>query len=140
MTGSAGATRRIQHTSTHEEHALAAIIRTGISRRLSRTVTYNGVVYLAGVTADDCNDDIVGQMTQVLTKIDRYLASAGTNKSQLLTAQIWLKDVARDFEGMNKVWDNWTAKNSAPTRATAQCEMAEADILVEILVTAAIVG
>ena len=111
-------------------------IETGL--RLSRVVIYNGIVFVAGVTADECREDIRGQTKQVLKKVDEYLARAGTDKSRLLTAQIWVKDIASDFEGMNEVWDSWTAPNAAPTRATAQCEMAEPDILVEIVVTAAV--
>jgi enamine deaminase RidA (YjgF/YER057c/UK114 family) len=76
-------------------------------------------------------------MRQVLAAIDAGLAKAGTDKSYLLTAQIWLKDIGRDFEPMNELWDEWTTPGAPPTRATAQCELAEADILVEIVVTAA---
>lgn len=119
---------------------MSSVTRIETAQRLSRAVIHNGMVYLAGVTADECGEDIKGQTKQVLAKIDRYLAKAGTDKGHLLTAQIWLKDIARDFQGMNDVWDIWTAQNSAPTRATAQCEMAEPDILVEIVVTAAVAG
>ena len=114
------------------------IERIDTSRRLSRAIIYNGTVFLAGVTAGDCSESIKGQTRQVLQKIEGHLSKAGTNKSCLLTAQIWLKDIARDFEDMNEIWDSWTAPDAAPTRATAQCEMAEPDILVEIVVTAAI--
>ena len=117
---------------------MSNITRIEIGRRLSRAVIHNGTVYLAGVTANECGEDIKGQIRQVLTKIDQCLAKSGTNKSHLLTAQIWLKDIARDFEDMNEVWDKWTAQNAAPTRATAQCEMASPDVLVEIIVTAAV--
>jgi len=96
------------------------------------------MVFVAGVTADECDQDIKGQTKQVLKKIDQHLAKAGTDKSRLLTAQIWVKDIARDFEGMCEVWDAWTAPSATPTRATAQCYMAEPDILVEIIVTAAV--
>jgi enamine deaminase RidA (YjgF/YER057c/UK114 family) len=116
------------------------IIRIETERRLSRVVIHTGIVYLAGVTADDCDEGIRGQTKQVLAKIDQYLATAGTDKDHLLTAQIWLKDIARDFEEMNEIWDRWTVDHAAPTRATAQCEMAEPDILVEIILTAAISG
>lgn len=67
-----------------------------------------------------------------------FLADAGTDKSRLLSAQIWIKDIAKDFDSMNEIWDAWTAPNAAPTRATAQCEMAAPDVLVEIIVTAAV--
>lgn len=119
---------------------MSSITRIETGRRLSRAVVHNGVVALAGVTADDCDADIRGQTRQVLDKIEVYLAKAGTDKDRLLTAQIWLKDIARDFEAMNAVWDTWTAPDGAPTRATAQCEMADPEILVEIVVTAAVAG
>lgn len=62
----------------------------------------------------------------------------GTDKGRLLTAQIWIKDLARDFEGTNEVGNAWTAPNAAPTHATAQCEMGAPDVLVEIIVTAVV--
>ena len=71
-----------------------AIERHETGPRMSRVVVHNGTVYLAGFTADDPNLPIQGQTRQVLHKIDRYLAMAGTDKSQLLTAQIWLADIA----------------------------------------------
>lgn len=114
------------------------IVRITTNPRLSRAVIYNGVVYLAGAAADDRSQDIGGQTTQVLAKIDTLLADAGADKSRLLSVQIWLKDIARDFAGMNAVWDGWTAPGAAPARATAQCEMGAPDVLVEIIATAAV--
>jgi enamine deaminase RidA (YjgF/YER057c/UK114 family) len=114
------------------------IVRIETNQRSSRVVIYNGVVHVGGMTADDRDQDIRGQTEQVLAKIDRFLAEAGTDRSRLLTAQIWLKDIARDFAGMNEVWNAWTAPDAAPTRATAQYLMASPNILVEIIVSAAI--
>ena len=114
------------------------IMRLDVSRRLSRIVVHGGVAYLAGVTAEDTSQDIAGQTCQVVDRIDELLTQAGTDKSRLLTTQIWLKDIARDFSGMNEVWDGWTAENAAPTRATAQCEMAEPEILIEVIASAAL--
>ena len=116
---------------------MSSIQRIDSSRRLSRAVIHNGTLLLAGVTADRCEEDIKGQTRQVLAKIEAYLAKAGTDKGLLLSAQIWLRDIGRDFDGMNEIWDAWTVPEAAPTRATAQCEMAEPEILVEIVVTAA---
>jgi enamine deaminase RidA (YjgF/YER057c/UK114 family) len=113
------------------------IVRLDQNQRMSRIVIHNGVVSLSGLTATDRPDDIKLQTAQVLEKIDKLLAEAGIDKSRLLTAQIWLKDIQRDFAGMNEVWDAWTAPDCAPARATAQCEMAKPEILVEIIVTAA---
>ncbi|MBM7323352.1 RidA family protein [Agrobacterium sp. S2] len=113
------------------------ITRIETDPRRSRAVVYNGMVFIGGMTADDRTQDIKGQTRQTLTKIEDFLAKAGTDKSRLLNAQIWIKDLARDFEGMNEIWNAWTAPNAAPTRATAQAEMGAPDVLVEIIVTAA---
>lgn len=114
------------------------IDRFDTRRRGSRIVTYNGMIFLGGQTADDRSEDIRGQTRQALAKVDRLLAQAGSDKSRLLSVQIWLKDIARDFGGMNEIWDAWTAPDASPTRATAQCEMGAPDVLVEFIVTAAV--
>lgn len=117
---------------------MSRIVRIATDKRRSRAVVYNGTVFVGGQTADDRSQDIRGQTRQALAKIERFLADAGTDKGRLLSAQIWIKNIARDFAGMNEIWDAWTAPNSAPTRATAQCEMAAPEVLVEIIVTAAV--
>ena len=117
---------------------MSHIVRIATDRRRSRAVVYNAMVFIGGQTADDRSQDIGGQTTQALAKIEKLLTDAGTDKSRLLTAQIWIKDIAKDFAGMNEIWDAWTAPNAAPTRATAQCEMGAPDVLVEIIVTAAV--
>ncbi|RVT93491.1 RidA family protein [Sphingomonas crocodyli] len=117
---------------------MSEIIRMDGEARGSRVVIHNGIVYLAGVTAPDREQDIGGQTTQVLDRIDAYLERAGTDKTRLLTAQIWLRDIERDFAGMNAVWDHWTAPHASPTRATVQSSMASTPTLVEIVVTAAL--
>ena len=114
------------------------IVRIATDTRRSRVVIYKGLVSISGQAADDRNLDIRGQTQQTLAKIDAYLEKAGTDKRRLLTAQIWLKDIRKDFQGMNEVWDAWTAPDAAPTRATAQCLMGADDVLVEIIVTAAL--
>lgn len=114
------------------------IRRIATDPRRSRAVVYNGMVFVGGQTADDRSQDIAGQTRQVLAKIEKFLADAGTDKSRLLTTQIWLKDISRDFSGMNEVWNSWTAPDAAPTRATAQCQMASPEVLVEMIVTAAL--
>ena len=72
-----------------------------------------------------------------MEKIDALLKKAGTNKSKLLTAQIWLKNIEADFEGMNAVWNKWVDPHNKPTRACVSATMARPNILVEIQVTAA---
>ncbi|CAM3862755.1 RidA family protein [Bordetella tumulicola] len=117
---------------------MSDIQRIATDPRRSRAVVYNGMVFVGGQTADDRSQDIQGQTRQTLAKIEKFLADAGTDKSRLLTAQIWIKDIKNDFAGMNEVWDGWTVPDSAPTRATCQCELASPEVLVEIIVTAAV--
>lgn len=107
------------------------------NERLSRVVVHNGVVYLAGVTASNRSGDARAQTAEVLAKIDSYLASVGTDKTRLLTVQIWLKDIERDFAALNAAWAEWAPAQALPARATAQCGLASPDLLVEIIVTAA---
>lgn len=117
---------------------MADIKRIESSARISRAVIHNGVAYLAGTTAAEKTPDIRAQTRDVLKRIEARLGEIGTDKSRLLTAQIWIKNIKDDFAGMNEVWDAWTAPGSAPTRATAECNLASPDILVEIIVTAAV--
>lgn len=99
---------------------------------------HNGVAYMTGVTAPGGTLDIQGQTRQVLEKIDTHLAKAGIDKTRMLSVQIWLKDIERDFAGMNEVWDAWVPKGAGPARATGESKLAHPDLLVEILVTAAV--
>jgi enamine deaminase RidA (YjgF/YER057c/UK114 family) len=117
---------------------MSNIVRIETNSRASRAVVHNGIVYLCGMTAEDRSQDIRGQTVQALARIEKYLALAGTDKSQLLTAQIWIKDIVNDFQIMNEVWDAWTETGCAPTRATGQCDMGKPEILVEIIVSAAL--
>ncbi len=123
--------------TSRKEITMNEITRIETDTRRSRAVVYNGVVYVGGMVADDRSQDIIGQTEQALGRVEKFLAQAGTDKSRLLTAQIWLKDIKRDFDGMNSVWNAWTAPNCAPTRATCQCEMGAPDVLFEIIVSAA---
>jgi enamine deaminase RidA (YjgF/YER057c/UK114 family) len=104
--------------------------------RMSQAVVCNGMVFLAGQVADDTKQDVGGQTRQVLAAVDKLLAEAGSDKSRLLTAQIFLVDMA-DFAAMNKVWEAWVVPGQTPARATVEAAMARPDYLVEIVVTAA---
>ena len=106
-------------------------------QRFCRVMKHNGIVYLSGLTADDTAGDVVAQTKDVLAKIDRYLQLAGTDRSKLLTAQIWLRDIA-DFDRMNSVWDGWIDPAAMPVRATVEARLAGASLRVEIMVTAAV--
>jgi enamine deaminase RidA (YjgF/YER057c/UK114 family) len=113
------------------------IRRLDQSARRSRAVIHNGMVYLAGQVADDKTGDITHQTRQVLAKIDDLLAQAGTDKSRLLTAQVWLRAMD-DYNGMNAVWDAWVVQGSTPTRCCAKVELADPGWRLEIVVTAAL--
>jgi enamine deaminase RidA (YjgF/YER057c/UK114 family) len=93
-------------------------------------------VYLAGMTADDLSGDEASQTRDTLAKIDHYLGMAGSDKGKLLTATIWLRDIA-DFDRMNAVWDSWIDPSAMPVRATVEARMAGDGYRVEIMVTAA---
>lgn len=111
--------------------------RFDVGARLCEMSVHNGVAYLAGQVAAEGNQDISGQTRQVLAAIDALLARAGTDKSKILMAQIFIADLA-DFPAMNAVWDTWVAPGNPPARATVQAQLARPEWKVEIVVTAAI--
>ena len=104
---------------------------------MSQAVVHGNTVYLAGQVADDPVPSVAEQTRQVLARIDRLLAEAGTDKSKLLSANIWLADISR-FDEMNSVWDAWVAPGHTPARATVQSTLARPANLVEIMVVAAV--
>ncbi|GAB3092497.1 RidA family protein [Bordetella muralis] len=112
------------------------IVRRESNERLSRIVIHGDTVYVAGVTSNAAGG-ITEQTRDVLKKIDGYLAQAKSDKSRLLSVQIWLKDIERDFDGMNAAWAEWVPANAMPTRATCEAKLASPELLVEIIVTAA---
>jgi len=113
-----------------------SIQRFETGARMSQAVVHGNTVYLAGVVADDLKADTLGQTQQILAKIDKHLAAAGTDKSKLLSAQIWLTDM-RTFADMNKAWDAWVSPGNTPARATVEAALAGPDYRVEIMVVAA---
>ena len=114
---------------------MSKITRTDVNKVLAKAVEYHNFVYLAGMTADDTSQDVTGQTTQVLAAIDAMLETHGTDKTRMLQAQIWLKDI-RDRDAMNKVWSAWLPEGGAPARACVEASMADPRLLVEIMVTA----
>src|SRR5215213_4510017 len=114
---------------------MAKITRMGSNKILSNSVEYHNFVFLAGMTADDLLLDVSGQTRQVLDKIEEALEANGTDKTRLLNAQIWLKDI-RDRDAMNKVWVEWLGDAGRPARACVQANMADPRHLVEIMVNA----
>ena len=115
----------------------APVERFDVGARLSEMAVYNGVAYLAGQVPEDPTADITVQTAQVLAAIDKLLARAGSDKSRILMAQIFLADRA-DFAGMNAAWDAWVAAGHTPPRATVIAGLARPEWKVEIVVTAAV--
>ena len=105
---------------------------------VSRAVIHNNIVYVSGLTATDKTKDIDEQTREVLARVDGVLAEAGSDKSRILTATIWLADFA-DKDAMNKAWTSWLPSGAAPARAATQAELG-AGVLVEIMVQAACGG
>lgn len=93
---------------------MSAIRRIATTQRRSSVVIYNGIVFIGGQVAQDRSQNIRGQTRQILARIDTFLAEAGTDKSRLLTTQIWIQDIKNDFAGMNEVWDAWTPPAPPP--------------------------
>jgi enamine deaminase RidA (YjgF/YER057c/UK114 family) len=116
---------------------MSNLTRVNVGKRLSDMAVYNGVAYLAGQVADDSSQDITGQTRQILATIDKLLAAAGTDKTRLLMVQIMVANM-KEFDGMNKAWDEWVPAGNAPPRATIEARLASADYKVEIVVTAAV--
>ncbi|MDN3920737.1 RidA family protein [Roseateles violae] len=116
---------------------MSNVQRFDVGARISEMAVYNGVAYLAGQVPEDGSLDITGQTAQVLAAIDKLLARAGTDKSKILMAQVFIKDLA-DFAGMNAAWDAWVAPGNAPPRATVEASLARPEWKIEIVVTAAV--
>lgn len=106
--------------------------------RFSGAVIHNGVVYLRGMTSNDGSSDIRGQTRNVLARIDDYLARAGTDKTRILRAEVWLANVARDTAAFNEVWLEWADPAALPARATGEVPLTKPEFLLEIIVTAAL--
>lgn len=104
-------------------------------KRFSQAVIANGVVTTAGITARSTEGDVKAQASDILAQIDALLAEAGSGRSQLLTASIWLRDIAH-FAAMNEVWDSWVDMGNLPVRATVEARLADPALLVEIQVSA----
>jgi enamine deaminase RidA (YjgF/YER057c/UK114 family) len=112
------------------------IKRLHVGKRLSEVAIHNGTVYLAGQIASDTKQDILGQTREVLGHIDRLLLDAGSDKSRILSTQIYITDMA-NFPAMNTVWEAWVVPGQTPPRATVEAKLADPACLVEVVVVAA---
>ncbi|HTI81662.1 MAG TPA: RidA family protein [Acetobacteraceae bacterium] len=106
-------------------------------RRLSGAVVHGNTVYLAGQVADDTSLDAEGQTADILRQIDALLAEAGTDKSRLLSCQVFLADIA-DVAAMNRAWDAWLDNANPPARATVEAKLVDPRWKVEITGIAAL--
>lgn len=113
-----------------------SITRHQVGPRLSQAVVHGDTVYLAGQVADDPAADVRGQTEQILRKIDALLAAAGTDKSRLLSATVYLANMGTYAE-MNAAWDAWVDPRHTPARATVEARLATPRYLVEITAVAA---
>jgi enamine deaminase RidA (YjgF/YER057c/UK114 family) len=104
--------------------------------RMSQAVIHHHTVYLAGQVADDTNEGVAGQTRQVLAAIDALLAEAGSDRTKILTATVYLADIST-FAEMNSAWDAWVSKDHPPARATVEAKLAAPPYKVEIQVIAA---
>ena len=118
------------------------IERHHVGKRLSDLVIYapapgQRLVYLAGQVPEDGKQDITKQTQSVLDQIDRLLAEAGTDKTRILSATIYLPSMS-DFAAMNAVWEAWVPAGQTPARATVEAKLANPDLKVEIQLVAAL--
>ena len=114
-----------------------SIERKEVGARMSQVVVHGDTVYLAGIVAHaNKGKSMTEQTKEIVATIDRHLASAGSDKSKLLSANIWITDMGR-FAEMNAVWDAWVSPGNTPARACVEAKLAAPDYHVEIMVTAA---
>jgi enamine deaminase RidA (YjgF/YER057c/UK114 family) len=106
------------------------------NKRMSQAVVYGGFAFLAGQVADDTSQDVKGQATQILAKIDALLAKIGSDKTRILTASIWLASYS-SYDDINEAWDAWVPDGHAPARACVESKLAFPQYTVEIGVIAA---
>ncbi|MCV2402755.1 RidA family protein [Marinomonas sp. C2222] len=116
---------------------MPTIERMDIGQRMSQIVKHNETVYLCGQVAEDANQDIGEQTQTMLDKVDSLLEKSGSDRSYILSATIYLRDM-NDFDAMNAVWDQWIPEGHAPARACVEAKMARPELLVEISVIAAL--
>ena len=116
---------------------MSDMTRIDQNARRSRALVHHGIAYLSGQVPDDRSQDVAGQTRQVLAKVDELLGQAGTDRSRMLSAQIWLKTMD-DFAAMNAVWDAWVVPGQTPTRCCGKVELNDPACRVEIVVVAAV--
>lgn len=116
---------------------MSDIKRLDPGARMSEAVIFNGVIYTSGVVADQTvGKGVYEQTKDILAQIDDILARAGSDKTRILKANIWLSDMAT-FSEMNRAWDAWVVAGQTPARATVESKLAAPGYDVEIMIEAA---
>jgi len=118
---------------------MTKISRLHTSPRASMIVRHGDVIYLSGQVAQDADADVQEQTRSTLSRVEALLSEAGSSPSHILSATIYLRDIANDFAPMNEVWNAWVPDGQAPARACVQAHMARSALLVEISVIAAVI-
>ena len=114
------------------------IKRIGIGKRMSEAVVHGGKVYSAGFVAEKtAGKSVKEQTTEILALLDATLKEAGSDKTKILKANIWLTDI-KTFAQMNEAWDQWVPQGHTPARATVESKLAAPGLDVEIMIEAAI--
>ena len=111
------------------------ITRHHTSARMSKIVVHNTTAYLCGQVGDGA--DVAAQTADCLARVDKLLIEAGSSRDRILQAIIWLADMA-DYDAMNGVWDAWVPQESAQARPCREARLAGDDLLVEIIIIAAV--
>jgi enamine deaminase RidA (YjgF/YER057c/UK114 family) len=114
-----------------------SIKRIEPGKRFSAAVVHGDTVYVAGTVASDPSADVKGQTEQILKRIDQVLAAAGSHKSKVLSANVYMTDITK-WDEMNKAWDAWVDPNNMPVRATVEARLARPQYQVEIMMIAAL--
>lgn len=113
------------------------IKRSHVGKRLSEVAVHQGTIYLAGQVPSDVSQDMAGQTRQVLAAIDSLLAQHGSDKSRILSCQIFLSDMSQ-VAAMNEVWDAWVVPGHTPPRATVGAVLASPEKLIEVVIVASV--
>lgn len=113
------------------------IKRSHVGKRLSEVAVYQGTIYLAGQVPTDVSQDMAGQTRQVLAAIDSLLTQHGSDKSRILSCQIFLSDMSQ-VAAMNEVWDAWVVPGHTPPRATVGAVLASPEKLIEVVIVASV--
>src|SRR3954466_15294020 len=128
---------RCARQGRHSKETPMSIQRLDTGPRMRQGVAHGNRIYFAGFVANNAAGESVTKQTQdILATIDSHLAKAGTDKSKLLSATIYITDM-KTFGEMNAVWDAWVSPGNTPARATVEAKLAAAQYTVEIMVTAA---